>query len=127
MIAFRHSVVRIDIKLLTVVLRCFQQGVQICSGVGLGREAQSHRWPTIFVVDGVEGLFVQIVVDVNPLRVAGVCHAMVTDEDDVDDICEVATLQGIVEIFGEDINSLQCILLCSSESGHSNGNNPDIR
>ena len=69
--------------------------------------------------DGVEGLFVQVVVDVNPLRVAGVRHAMVADKDDIDDIGEVAGLKSLVEIPSEDVNGLQRILSCISESGHS--------
>ena len=104
---------RINVKLFVVVLRCLQQNVQVRGGVGLRRESQPHRWPAILVLNEVESLFVQVVVDVDPFWVAGVCHPVVADEDDVDDICEIASLQSVVEILSENVNALQCILLDS--------------
>ena len=116
-ITLRHCIVRINIKLPIVVLRRFQQNVQVCAGVGLGGETESHRWPTVFVFDGLKGLFIQVVVDVNPFWVASICHAVIANEDDIDYISEVAGLQSRVEIFSKDVNGLQRILLCFSESG----------
>ena len=114
-ITLRHRVVRVDIKLFAAVLRRFQQNLQIRGGVGLGREPQPHRWPAIFVFNGVEGLFVQEIIDINPFRVAGIRHSVVANEDDVYDVGKVASLQSCVEVLSEDINGLQRILLRSSE------------
>ena len=61
----------------------------------------------------VESLLVQIVVDVNPFWVAGVRHAVVTDEDDVDDFSEIASLQTRVEILSKNVDGLQRILFSS--------------
>ena len=58
------------------------------------------------MVDGVERMFIQVVINVNPLRVAGVSHAVIADENNVDDICEVPNLQSIVEILSEDVDGL---------------------
>ena len=58
----------------------------------------------------VEGLFTQVVVNVNPFWVTCVCHAMIADEYNVDDFGEVASLQSVVEITSENVNGLQCIL-----------------
>ena len=100
----------INIKLFTVGLRRFQQNIQIGSRVGLRRKSQSHRRPTVLVANQVESLFVQVIVDVNPFRVAGVRHTVVADEDDVDDVGEVATLQSLVKVLSENVDGLQCIL-----------------
>jgi len=101
---------RIDVKPFTVVLRRFQQNVQIHGGICLGREVQSHRWPAVLMFDETESLFVQVVVDVNPFWVTGICHPVVADEDDIDDIGEIANLQGLVEVFSKKVNGLQRIL-----------------
>ena len=58
----------------------------------------------------VESLFVQVIVDVNPFGVTGICHSVVAHEDNINDICEVAGLQGLVEVLSEYINSFQRIL-----------------
>lgn len=104
---------RINVELFAVVLRRFQQDIQVRSGVGLGRESQAHRWPAVLVINQVESLFIQVIVDVNPLRVAGVRHAVVADEDNVDNFGEVASLQSLVEILGEKVYGLQRILFRS--------------
>jgi len=55
------------------------------------------------VIDQVESLFVQVIVDENPFRVAGVRHAVVADEDDVDNLCEITSLQSLVEILSKEV------------------------
>jgi len=65
------------------------------------------------VVNEVESLLIQVVVDENPFRVAGVRHTMVADEDDVDNIREIANLQSLVKVLGEKIYGFQRILFRS--------------
>jgi hypothetical protein len=55
------------------------------------------------VLDGVVPV-PEDVVDVDVLGVARVGHAVVGDEDDVDDVGEVARLEGDVEVFCEDVD-----------------------
>ena len=112
-ITFWHRFVRINVELFAVVLCRLPQNVQVRARVGLRRESQSHRWPTVLVFNEVESLLVQIVVDVNPFWVAGVCHAVVADEDDVDDFSEIASLQTRVEILSKNVDGLQRILFSS--------------
>lgn len=109
-ITFRHRIVSINVELFTVVLRRLQQNVQVRGGICLRREPQSHRRPTVLVLKKIESLFAQVVVDVYPLWVTGVCHAVVTNEDNVDDFGEVPSLQSVLEILCEEVNSLQRIL-----------------
>lgn len=108
----------VNVELLLVVLRRFQQNVQIRSGVDPWGEPQSHRWPTVFMLNGIEGLFVQVLVNENPFWVAGIRHAVVADKDDVNDIGEVTSFQSFVEVLSEDINSFQRILFCLSALSH---------
>ena len=104
---------RINVELLTVVLGRFRQNVQIGGGIGPRGESQPHRRPTVLMVDEVESLFVQVVVDINPFWATSVGHAVVADEDDVDDLGEVASLQSLVEVLGENVDGLQRILFSS--------------
>ena len=60
--------------------------------------------------DEIDSLFAQIVVDVYPFGVAGVCHSVVADADNIDDSGQVAVLQSGLEILGEGVDCLQGIL-----------------
>lgn len=55
--------------------------------------------------------FAEDIVNEDKLRVAHVRHSVVTDEDNVEDIREVARLDCIVKFFGEYVNLLQNSLL----------------
>ena len=106
-----HRLVCINVEFLTVLLRRLQQNVQIRGGISLRGEPQPHRRPTILVFDEIDSLFAQVVVDVYPLGVAGVCHPMVAHEDDIDNICEVTGLQSRMEVSCENVDGFQRILL----------------
>ena len=110
MVTLWHRLVRINAELLTVLLRCLQQNVQIRGGVSLRGESQPHRRPTVLVLDEIDSSFVQVVVDVYPFRVTGVCHPVVAHEDDIDDLCEVTGLQSRMEIFCKNVDGFQRIL-----------------
>ena len=58
------------------------------------------------MLDEVDSLFTQVIVDVHPFWVTGICHAVVADENNVDDFGEIATLQGVLKILSEEVNSL---------------------
>ena len=82
---------------------CFQRGTRVRDGIGLGRELQPHRWPIAPVVDDIKRLSVQLTADPHPLWLTGAC-AEVANEDDVSNVCDVASLQNPVEIPGTELN-----------------------
>ena len=54
------------------------------------------------------------VVDVYEFRVAHVCHTVVADKHDVEDISEVPGFDSIVQVLRKDIDLLQDFLLGSN-------------
>lgn len=48
--------------------------------------------------------FPKNIINVDPLRVAGIRHAMVADEHDIHDVSQVTSFQGVVKVFGEFVN-----------------------
>ena len=63
----------------------------MCGNGGL----ESHLWPTVFADGGVVSPFglVAVSVDKNLFWVMGACHAVVTEEDDVDGLRDIAGLR----------------------------------
>ena len=107
-----HRLMSINVELVAIVLRRPRQNVQIRGGVGLRREPQPHRRPTVLVFNQIESLFIQVVVDVNPFGMTGVRHAVIAHKNDINNIGEIAGLQGIMKVLGEQVNRLQRILSC---------------
>lgn len=60
--------------------------------------------------DEIESLFAQVIVDVDPLWVAGICHAVVTNEDDVNNFCKISGPQSVLKILSKEVNRLQGVL-----------------
>jgi hypothetical protein len=59
---------------------------------------------TVFVFDHLEPA-AKNVIDIHWFWMTRVSHAMIADEDDVDDIHKVASFQQIVQIPGEHVNA----------------------
>ncbi len=74
---------------------------------------------TILVLN-VLPAFAEDVVDEDELRVARVGHPMVADEDDVEDVCEVACLDLVMQLARKDVNLLQDFLQGSEVSAEDN-------
>jgi hypothetical protein len=69
--------------------------------------------PTIIVLNRTPTHIPQDVVYIYELRVTGVCHPMIADKDDVDDVEQISHLEGGMKILGELVNFGKGFLLAS--------------
>lgn len=61
--------------------------------------------------DCLHALFTDVIIEVYEFGMAGVCHAMIADKDDINNICQVSSLQLGVQIPCESVDGDKCILL----------------
>ena len=58
---------------------------------------------TIFMSDCCHAIFPEDIVYIDKLGMAGVCHSMVTDKYNVDDVCEIPGNKGCMKVLGKSV------------------------
>lgn len=119
--AVRHGVVCVDVEFASVGYGSVAKNAEMVGFVRVGEEANAHRWPaytchmscdvtvignegrTVFVFDFLEAL-AEDVIHVYQLGMTGVCHSVVTDEDDIHNVCQIARFDLKLKIFRKRIH-----------------------
>ena len=57
------------------------------------------------MLDSLPSILTEKIVDIHELRMTGIRHAVVAHKDDVDNLGEIASHKGIVQVFREPINT----------------------
>ena len=110
-----HRRVRVDVELAAARARRVAEHGEVRVRVRRGVEAEAHRGPAVLVRD-VRVAGAEDVVDEDELGVARVRHAVVADEDDVDDVGQVARLDLVVQVAREDVDLLEDFLQTKERS-----------
>ena len=125
----RHRLMSVHVELATARARRVPEHPEVLVRVLLGVEAEAHGGPAVLVRD-VRVAVAEEVVDEDELGVARVRHAVVADEDDVDDVGQVARLDLVVQVAREDVDLLQYFLYArasfNTTSMCGNGNKPTL-
>ncbi len=100
---------RVHVELAAARARRIAEHREVLLCVLRGVETEAHRGPTVLVCD-VRVAGSEDVVDKDELGVARVRHAVVTDEDDIDDVGQVARFDLVVEVAREDVDLFQDFL-----------------
>lgn len=110
MVALRHGPVSVDVEFASAGRRCLVEHFQIVRSIHIRGKSEPHGRPTyanqlrryanvlnggkvrtIFMLDLLEAL-TENIVHVDQLRMAGICHSVIADENDIDDVRQVARL-----------------------------------
>jgi hypothetical protein len=71
---------------------------------------------TVLVFDCIRPVFSQDIVQIDQLHTRRVRHAVVADEDHIDDAREISLQDGIVDLTSEFINRFECDLCQGPET-----------
>ena len=70
---------------------------------------------TILMFNCIHPVIAQNIVQVDQSDIGCVSHAVVADEDHINDVCEVSLHDGVVDLTSKFINSIECSLRQGSE------------
>ncbi len=109
-VSFGHSLVSVNAEASLRPGARIQQLLQHLVLVNVRLEPQPGRGPALLTLDPIEAVFSEDVVEEDEPFVVSVCHAVVRDEDDVDDVGQVAGSESFPDTLGEVVHLLELFL-----------------